>query len=398
MMYRSARLKLYPTKEQDAILQKQLGTGRWLYNHFLALSIRHYKMFGKYKGYKKAGYVRLTKHLTNIKYYKKLAWLQEAPAWSLQAKLKDLDTAYSNFFKYKRGFPKFKRKWGVDTLRFDRNHFKIKGNRIALPKVKGVKFKGRLLEGKIRNATISRTIFGFYQLSVLYEIEMKPRVVNGYVAIDMNCHNLTLDNGEKYELPEYANQSKIRYWQKALARRVKGSNRRFKARVMLAKACSKATRIRNYSNHILTSKIAYRDESQARCVILEDLAISNMTRKGKHKRGLNRSMRDSCLGDIKRMLEYKTTTIKVDRFYPSSKLCNTCGHKNKALMLSDRKWRCIECNTEHDRDINAAINLKKWARNALRGDGVKPSEIFNIPEGVYLGSVNIDCSPAESNI
>ncbi len=159
-----------------------------------------------------------------------------------------------------------------------------------------------------------------------------------------------------------------------------------------------ALSIRHYSNHILTSKIAYRDENQARCVVLEDLAISNMIRKGKHKRGLNRSMRDSCLGDIKRMLEYKTTTIKVDRFYPSSKLCNACGHKNKALTLSDRKWRCIECNTEHDRDINAAINLKKWARNALRGDGVKPSEIFNIPEGVYLGSANINCSPAESSI
>lgn len=172
-------------------------------------------------------------------------------------------------------------------------------------------------------------------------------------------------------------------------RRQKGSNRRFKARCQLAKWHWKATKARNYYTQRLTSKIAYLGESQARVVVLEDLAVNNMTRKGKHKRGLNRSLLDSCLGEIRRQLEYKTVTVKVDRWFASSKLCNVCGHKNTALTLSDRTWECDNCHFQHDRDENAAINLTEWARNALRGEGVRPIEP-SVPVGVFLGNAKLD--------
>lgn len=386
-MHRATRLKLYPNQEQDKKLVQHLGSARKVYNHFLALRIRHYKMFGQKEGYRTLGYNRCSEHLTKMKRKEKYSFLNDAFSWSLQAKLKDLNEAFTNFWKYKRGYPNFKRRYKNDTMRFDgEKQIRILGNKIKIPKIGWVRFRGRLLEGELVNGTLRRRIWGDVFISLVYEVREKKKEVREFVGLDINCHNLTLSTGKKVPLGSYYFQKKVRYWSKTLARREKGSNRRLKARQMLAKWHNKATNKRNYEGHLLTTNLSQISDSQAKGFVVEDLNLQNLTRKGgKRKKGLNRSLIDSSLGNILRMLEYKTATIKAPRFFASSKLCSNCGNKNVALKLSDRKWECNHCHAIHDRDINAAINLFNWASNALRGDGVRPDGMC-VPDGICLRS------------
>ena len=388
-MYRSTILKLYPDQKQQDKLKQHLGACRYAYNYFLRMRIRHYRIYGKKEGFKgMTGYdcCNRVKELRNRK-----SFLKDAPSFAIRTKLLDLDKAYKAFFRRKFGFPSFKKRGQTDTMRFDRSHISFKGsNRIWIPKIGWVKFRGRVLGGKLRNVTIKKFGFGRYEVAAMYEVPEVERDVIEAVGIDLNCHELVLSDKTKYIEPKYLFQDKIKRWGRILSRRDKGSHRREKARRMLAKWHYKAARKRNYFLQKLTSEIAYRSENQARFVVLEDLRVDNLTRKGKgkRKRGLNRSMRDSCMGYIKQMLSYKTATIKAPTFYASSKLCSKCGHKYKELSLSERTWRCCQCHTEHDRDINAATNLIKWASDTLRGDEGRPAGM-NIPEGIHLRNENL---------
>ena len=353
------------------------------------MRIKHYRMYGKHEGFKSmTGYdcCNRVKGLRNRKQF-----LKDAPSYAIRQKMLDLDKAYKAFFRRKYGFPSFKRRGRTDTMRFDWPQIKFKdSSRIWIPKAGWVRFRGKILDGKLRNVTIKRFGFERYEASVMYEVPETKREVTEAVGIDLNCHDLVLSDATKYATPEYPFQDKIRRWSRILSRRVKGSHRREKARRMLAKWHYRSAKKRNYLLQRITSEIAYQSESQARFVVLEDLRVDNLTRKGKGKRkkGLNRSMRDSCMGYIKQMLAYKTATMKAPTFYASSKLCSNCGHKYEELSLAERTWRCKECHTKHDRDINAATNLIKWASDALRGDEGRPAGI-SIPEGIRLRSENL---------
>ncbi len=308
----------------------------------------------------------------------------------MQAKLTDLDNAFIGLWKHKRGFPNFKsRKHSVQGMRYRKDLVKILGpSKIKLPKLGIIKYKGKIIDGKLVNGTIKMRSFGRVDLVLCYEQEYKILLPKGVIGIDINCHNITDNNGMKYNIPAYNYQDKIRKWQKALSRRVKDSNNWQKAKNNLAKWHFKASNKRRDVAHKISNKISCPSENQARRVILEDINLQNLTRKGKHKRGLNRSLLDSCLGEIRQKLEYKSAAVhKLDKFYPSSKLCNVCGYKNQLLTLSDRQWSCIICTTQHDRDINAAKNiLNKWLEDSpiyiFWGGAVRP-RIIQAPT-IYL--------------
>ncbi|MCH9664758.1 MAG: transposase [Gammaproteobacteria bacterium] len=390
-MYRSRKVKLYLTKEQDKLLLHQLGIARWTYNHFLALRIRYYKIYGKHEGFKAPSAYTLSRHLTKIKQTTKFSWLGDGFAHGMQVKLQDLDTAFKRFWNGQGRFPKFKRKFFNDTMQYnvavginikkDDN----KKNVITLTKLGKVKYAGNLLNGKVKYATIKRHIFGRVDLTVLYELPQEEIIPNGVVALDANCHNFTDNYGTKYTLPAYCFSKKIKYWQKAIARSVKGSKNRFKKRQNLSKWCNKGAMARNDRAHKISNKISHRIIRQgkihASLIILEDLILSNLIRKGKNKRGLNRSLQDSALDRVRRQLKYKSAGVhKIDKWFPSSKLCSCCGVKNTALSLSDRFWECNHCHTKHDRDINAAVNLyNKWTGNipfiVASGGNTRPSEV-----------------------
>lgn len=198
-MHRATIIKLYPSDTQADLLHQHLGVVRWVWNHFLALRTRHYKMFGHREGFKSLRYNRSSKHLTKIKQKKDFLTIPHSHA--LQAKLQDLDTAFINLWKHKKGFPKFKsKKKGRDTMRFDRMFITIEGNKIRIEKVGWMKFRGRVLDGQLRNVTIRRTLFGLYEASLMYEVEKRPRKAGGLLGIDMNCHNLTRSDGVKHSL------------------------------------------------------------------------------------------------------------------------------------------------------------------------------------------------------
>lgn len=393
---RGTRLKLYLNQDQEARLIQQTGNARFVWNHSLKLWKRHYRMFGKCKGFKPLGWVRLSRHLTGLKDRKDFLGLSFR--YNLNEKLRDLDKSMWQAIKSKgreKGFPRFKKKASTQSLRYDRRHFWISGNHLWLPKIGEVRFRGRLLEGEVRQMTVSRTIFGRVTASVVYEKKPEARRVVEAVGVDMNCHRVVLSNGTEFKWSGYFFEDKIKYWSRVLSRRQKGSRRRFKARQMLAKWHSKALSKRNYLTHILTSRIAYPGESKARLVVLEDLALGNLTRKGKGKRGLNRSLLDSCLGRIKEQLKYKTATLVADRFYASSKLCSFCGERNAALGPGERRWTCSACGVEHDRDLNAARNLLgllEGLRNSPRGGEVR-LEGLSLPAGVSLRSEEVCLSP-----
>ncbi len=383
--HRSVKLKLYPNAKQKKLLKDQLGIARWVYNHFLALRIRHYKIYGKHKDFKTPSLGRLSGHLSKIKQLDKYAWLNEGCSWSLQAKLTDLDDAYKGFFNHKRGFPKFRSGRSANSMRYGViGGLKVAEGDLRLPKLGKVKYRGQLrnieslegdfLGGRVMNITIKKHIFSRVDVTILYEVPRQEIAPNGVVGLDLNAHNITDNAGNKYDIPAYFFRKDIRYWQKTLARRVKGSHRYKKAREILAKWCYKSKVKRHHTAHKISNMLVMRDENQARMFVLEDMNLSNMTRKGKGKRGLNRSLRDSGLGAIRHQLEYKSAGVyKIDRWFPSSKLCSACGTKNTSLTLSDRVWECDNCLAKHDRDINAAVNIyNKWAEDALRGDGVRP--------------------------
>lgn len=379
-VYRACVIKLYPSDKQRGLLKRQLGIARWVYNHFLSLRIRHYKIYGKHKEYKAANAYRLSGHLTKLKTRPKYEFLKAGSSWSLQFKLEDMHKAFIGLWKHKRGFPRFKSvRHPNHKMRYDKTRFSILDNKhIKISKLGVMEYRGNLLEGKIVSATISQRVFGRVELSVLYEQEEVTRVPKGFIALDINCHNVTDNHGIKYNMASYYHQDKIRKWSKTLARRIKGSNNWHKAREQLAKWHYRAGRMRLDRAHKITYKIAMRSETQAMHAILEDINLQNITRKGKHKRGLNRSLLDSSLGAIRQQLEYKCAGVsKIDRFYPSSKLCSECGVKNNDLLLSDRQWQCGSCGTLHDRDINAAKNIiNKWLGDSQCGDDVRPILLF----------------------
>jgi putative transposase len=294
------------------------------------------------------------------------SWLKEINAQSLQSSLKNLDTAYKNFFRRlkksqdkEKGFPKFASRHKKQTFHAVQR-VKIEDGKLSMPKFReGIKIKlSRKPEGKIKGATISKTPTGKYYASLLCETTYYPLDKTGnQVGIDTGIKDLAiLSDGETYKnlKPLKSAMKKLRYESRQLSKKKKGSNSRNKQRHKLAKAHEKISSIRQDYLHKVSTEIVKNND----LIAVEDLAIKNMVKN----HSLAQALTDASLGEFYRLLEYKSEWndrefIRIDRFYPSSKTCSSCGWIKKDLKLKHREWTCESCNETHDRDFNAAKNI-----------------------------------------
>ena len=366
-MLKAYKYKLLPNQEQRETLSKCFGCVRFIYNWGLEQKIKAHKECGK-----SIGYVQLARELTLLKQQKEFEWLKECSTVSLQQSLRNLDAAFSNFFKKNAKYPKFKsKKHSRDSVKFIQTvHFDFRDWTVKLPKIGKVDLcKNRTFNQatcKQGTCTVSRDSCGTYWCVVtvddLQEMPSKAEIrKDSSVGIDLGIKDYAiLSDGRKFSNPKHLENTKKRlaHLQKVFARKEKGSKNYEKMRIKVAKCHRSITNKRNHFIHNLSSYLV----NNYKTICLEDLNVNGMLQN----HNLARAIQDASWGEFTRQLQYKSdwngdNVIYIGRFEPSSKTCHNCGYINHDLKLSDRKWVCPQCGEHLDRDINAAINIKEMA-------------------------------------
>jgi len=358
-MFKSYKYRIYPSKKQEELIEKHIGSCRFVYN--LALETK--KM--AYGGNKiNLSAFDLINQLPDLK--KECLWLKEVNNESLQQSILCLDNTYKKFYKKQSKFPKFKKKSNSGSF-INIQHIKLNKNKLFICKFKeGIKINAhRLIRGTIKRCTISRTPTGKYFASILCDtgdivLSKPPIKKKTTIGIDLGIKSfLVTSDGEVIDNPKYLHkvQYKLKYTQRKYS---KYRGKRTKQKLALLHE-----KVANQRNDFLqkTSTKLIR-ENQTIC--LEDLNIQGMA-KNHHLAG---SIQDAGWGMFVTMLEYKAewygkNILKIGRFEPSSKTCSHCGNINQELTLKDRTWTCNSCGTILDRDENAALNIKNFALKNL---------------------------------
>ena len=359
-MLKSIKYELNPTNSQKQKLNQTFGNCRFIYNWALDKKIKAYQ-----SDKQSLSCFDLMRELTSFKKEENFKWLNLSGSQQLQQSISNLDKAFSNFFKAKKGFPKFKSKHSKQSFRIPQA---VKINfdeyKFFVPKVGWVKFfKDKHIEGEIKFATVSKSPTGRYYVSITFESTQPRKTGNGAVGVDLGIKHLAItSNGEFFENPKYLRQNlkKLKKEQRSLSRKFqKGkeqSNNYRKQRLKIAKIHEKISNQRKDYLHKLTTYLATTYET----VCIEDLSINNMVKN--HRLAL--AIQDCGWGMFRQMLEYKVKDLRViGRFTPSSKICNVCGDINQNLKLSDRDWTCSNGHNLN-RDLNAALNIKKFGLRA----------------------------------
>ena len=370
-MLKAVKVRLYPTTEQELALAKSFGCARWYYNYALNACIQHYEETGKslkvsvYKAY-----------LSQLKV--EHPWLKEdCYSAVLQCVAINLNKAYTNFFEGRAKFPRFKSKHHKQSIQYPQN-VKVLGDFLEVPKIGVVKAVfHRSISGKIKTVTISKTPTDKYFASILCEVEDSASQHRGdkTLGIDLGLKDFAIvHNGSevtKYSNPKHLkrHEKNLARKQKKFARKVKGSNSRNKYRKLVAKVHERVSNSRQDFLHKLSRKLV--DDSQV--IIVENLHIKGMVRNRK----LSKSISDVGWGMFINFLDYKLKAsygqlVEIGKFFPSSKTCSYCGHVLDELTLDIREWNCPSCGTHHDRDGNAALNIRNEGIRILSMDGGNP--------------------------
>jgi putative transposase len=354
------RYRIRPNKDQKVLLEKHIGSGRFVYNKLLNIKKILYEKFRI-----SISEFDLNNHLTVLKNI--YPFLKEINSQSLQQASKNLNSAYTRFFKEGAGFPKKKSKKNPLQSFQIPQHYKIEGKKIWIPKVGWMKIKLHrdMMQGHMKTATISRTPTGKYYISIIVENDLEYPEKQDYshatmIGIDVgNITFATLSNGEKIDHPKFLKFSlqRLKCLQKRVSRKIIGSNNRRKAVKKLAKIHELISNQRNDFQHKVSKKLI--SENQA--IAVETLNLKGMM--SNHRRA--QSTGDSAWYSFVLKLQYKAewfgkTIVIINQWLPSSKTCNICGYKHPNLTENIREWQCPDCKTLHDRDINAAINIKNF--------------------------------------
>ena len=382
-MRRAIKVRLYPTKEQAEELDFQFGAARWVFNDALELRSSLWKE-------RKASISRsdLIKRLPGLKSAPETAWLKRGDSQAMQQSIMHLDEAFQRFFRKRGRYPRFKSKHGRQAISYPQRVRIVGGSCLYLPKVGDVRaVLHRPVEGEIKTVTVSREPTGKFFASILVEdgreAPVAPEEVSASdaVGIDLGLvHFATLSgnaDGRNVKVPNprhYRNAlAALKRQQRALSRKKKGSSNRAKSRLKVARAHERVTNARNDFQHKLSRLLV--DENQAICV--ETLNVRGMLRN----RALARSIADAGWSGFVSKLSYKAQEsgrhfVKIDRFNPSTKTCSLCGSINDDLSLADRSWTCGNCGAEHDRDGNAADNIRREGLLKLQAAGLSVSGLW----------------------
>ena len=357
---RATKVRIYPTKDQKIILAQHFGCARWWWNHALNLNIATYKETGK-----GLTQVALNKCLPVLKKSPETEWLADCYSQVLQAVTLNLVTAYKNFFASRARYPRFKSKKNHQSIQYPQG-VKIIENSLKFPGRLGTVTAKlhRAIEGKIKTVTVSVTPSGKYFASMLTEVEGEtPEIrTDGKVAgIDLGLTDFAIVNDgqktSKYANPKHfaKHQRNLARKKAKLARKQKGGKNREKARKLVARVHERLSNARQDYLHKLSRKLV--DDNQV--IVVENLNVKGMVRN--HK--LAKAISDVSWGTFVNFLSYKLeqegkVLVEIDRWFPSSKTCSNCHYQISELPLNVRMWDCPNCKTHHDRDENAAINIR----------------------------------------
>ena len=355
-MYLAHKIQLAPNDKQIEHFKKACGTARFAYNWALAEWKRQHDAGGKPDKFS------INRQLNKIK-NREFPWMKDVSKCAPQNAIKNLGFAFENFFARRAKFPKFRKKGERDSFRLDNTVFTVDGSRIRIPKLGWVRMREALrFTGKLISCTISRRADKWFA-SIVVDTEpvLKPAENQGTVGIDLGLTTFaTLSNGQKIAAPKPLARllPKLKRLSRAFSRKQKGSKNREKARIKLARLHLRIWNVRQDFLHKLTSDLTRRYDT----ICVEDLNVSGMLRN----HSLARAISDVGWHEFRKQLEYKAAMrgnnlVFADRFFASSKLCSACGHKMEQMPLSVRQWKCPCCGAEHDRDVNAAINLRNLA-------------------------------------
>lgn len=360
-MLRAYRYQLDPNATQKQWFARAFGSARYVYNWSLEQRVKAYEQHKE-----RLSAYDLCKMLTPMKQEEGKSWLYETPNVCLQQAIRNMDSAFTRFFREKKGFPKFRNRHGRQRIQFVNNvEVDFGAGKVRLPKIGWVRaFISRPFEGKMGTCTVSRNPAGKYFISVLVDTPdpiPAKRPVNEATAVGIDVGLTTfatLSDGSAIANPRHLQQgeARLKCLQRRLSRKVKGSNRRKRAKMAVAKHHYRIANRRSDFLHKATSLLVKSHDT----LVIEDLNVEGMLKNHCLAKGIS----SVAWSEFFRQLEYKCewsgkNLIRIGRFEPSSRMC-TCGLVNRSLTLKDRTWKCPSCGEVHDRDLLAARNIKRF--------------------------------------